>query len=77
MSVAQESGRNRIMIYGPRNDGSTLVTGPIGLSFVGHRTDRVCGNLLVLGRGALVKGGGGAYPGLLKAESAVFGPGPS
>jgi hypothetical protein len=25
MSVAPESGRNRIMIYGPRNDGTYIV----------------------------------------------------
>jgi hypothetical protein len=27
MSVAPESGRNRIMIYGPRNDGTYIIAG--------------------------------------------------
>jgi hypothetical protein len=28
MSVAPESGRNRIMIYGPKNDGTYIVDFP-------------------------------------------------
>jgi hypothetical protein len=56
-------------------DPRAVVTGPIALSFVDDRTDRVCGNLLAFGRGALVKGGGGAYPGFVESGIRCIWPG--